>query len=90
MKIRYDFVTNSSSSSFVVAKQALTDEQIKLINDYYDNAKKYLPNAYIDKAWDITENEYFVKGYTIIDNFDFYNYLIAIGVPENAMHFSFS
>ena len=47
MKIRYDFVTNSSSSSFVVAKQSLTNEQIKLIYNYYDNAKKYLPDAYL-------------------------------------------
>lgn len=67
MKIRDGFVSNSSSSSFVVAKNAITDEQKQMIYDHSQEAG--------DDSWSIHENEYFVSGYTFMDNFNMFDFL---------------
>jgi len=36
MKKRHGFVSNSSSSSFVICKEYLTDEQVKAITNWYN------------------------------------------------------
>ena len=79
MKIRNGFVSNSSSSSFVIPKDKLTEEQIQLIKNHSTEASKhteYYNFGNVDEPWSIRESEYYISGDTFMDNFDMYEYLI--------------
>ena len=81
MKVRKDFVTNSSSSSFLIAKKHLDSDQIKAIRNHHELGKKLgLVNSRLDFPWDITENYNFITGYTDMDNFDMEEFLEKIDV----------
>ncbi|MEM4261227.1 MAG: hypothetical protein QXG00_08335 [Candidatus Woesearchaeota archaeon] len=72
MKIRMGFVSNSSSSSFIINLDDISAKQLqKIINNPTNN-----PQHEDYKSWNIEVTEKEIKGYTYIDNFDFYNYLI--------------
>ena len=86
MKTRIGFVSNSSSSSFVIAKSALTEKQIKLILNNDQSDQCYKVDEY--DCWNITEDEYYVKGSTFMDNYDMEEFLAKIGVAKNAIHWS--
>lgn len=86
MKVRFDFVTNSSSSSFVIAKSAITDEQKEKIFNYQYYAQEIMFD--FEDCWQIDEDEYFIRGYTIMDNCEMQRFLELIGVPTTAVKFS--
>ena len=79
MKYRLDFVTNSSSSSFIISKKYLDKDQIKAIYLHSELGEKLGIDYYKD-SWSIDENETFISGYTYMDNFDFYEFLEQIDV----------
>jgi len=96
MKLKTDFVTNSSCASFVIQKKHLTDLQIFMIHNHMKIAEQYYggrnedPNANWSwskyDAWKITETENNIAGETSMDNFDMIKFLINMGIDEDHIH----
>lgn len=90
MKIRSGYVSNSSSSSFLIPINALRQYQIEMIEDHIhctENWLKYNKDAEIDccddgNRWSIDVNEKCVYGYTFMDNFDMHFFLLNIAKVE--------
>ena len=81
MKIRYDFVTNSSSSSFLISKKYLDYDQIRAIRNHHKLGEKMgFVESWLDYPWNIKENNDFITGYTSMDNFDMESFLSKIEV----------
>ena len=98
MKIRNGFVSNSSSASFVIKKEDLDYHQIILIknheiiagmmgqasNDKYGQIGKF---GFVG-AWGIYEDMHEIRGTTTMDNFNMFEFLKAIGIPEDKIEYS--
>lgn len=89
MKIRAGFVSNSSSSSFKIRVNALTELQIKLIINHAKHYREFLEDKSDEfiqsNAWEIDVNGVWVKGSTDMDNLDMETYLRYIGVPDSSV-----
>ena len=79
MKIRIDFVTNSSSSSFTIRKSTLSEKQIQAIWNHSALGEK-LNLDYFDDSWKIVETDEFITGETSMDNFDMRELFDIIGI----------
>ncbi len=71
MKIRSNFVSNSSSSSFIISLDDITAKQLEQIKNHIEVGKE-LGIEYIDKSdeWDIEIKGNCVLGSTSMNNFD--------------------
>jgi len=76
MKKRDGFVSNSSSSSFIISKKYLSIDQIAKIKDNRNCGHEYADSDY----WNIEEDEATLRGQTFMDNFYIDNYMEEIGV----------
>jgi len=82
MKTRDGFVSNSSSSSFLICKKDLTDTQIAKINNHMEEAEKLGMYVNIHDEWAIHDHGDALKLSTGMDNFDMVTFLNRIGVRE--------
>ena len=74
MKSRNGFVSNSSSSSFMILKKYLSPDQIRRVYEHDGGSDR----------WNISEDEDFLMGETSMDNFDMEEFLIKrLEVPED-------
>jgi hypothetical protein len=73
MKIRSGFVSNSSSSSFIVSLKDISASDLKKIFDYSDNKSTELPIC--RDGWSFSVEGDVLHGFTIMDNDDLDKYL---------------
>ncbi len=90
MKIKIEFITNSSSASFTILKKNLSAAQADLIKNHIAESNNFIlhrgPQHQIynspGDAWQIIETEDSIEGYTSMDNFDMDWFLEKIGVAD--------
>jgi len=94
MKIKIDFVTNSSSASFYIMLDRITEEQRLLIHNHIEasHALCISPDLYnnLNDAWVITEDDKKIIGDTSMDNFDMLWFLDEIGINRDNVHYDHS
>lgn len=80
MQLRHGFVSNSSSSSFIIRKDQLTAHQIQQIMDHATVGEAMGLDYAGSDSWSIDVTDTEVRGWTSMDNFDMRDFLIRIGV----------
>ena len=90
MKIRTGFVSNSSSSSFLILKRDLTEQQIIQIRDHATLVIGMIDLGNTDQPWNIEEDDLIIEGATVMDNFDMRQYLDRIGVASQHIRWWYS
>ena len=83
MKIRSGFVSNSSSSSFVVSLSVISASDLQKLLQYSDVEE--VPRRGWRDSWSIEVNEEkgIVRGWTSMDNGDLDEYLKANGIDDS-------
>ena len=92
MKTRIGFVSNSSSSSFIIFnKHLLSEEQLNAIHNHIQFVKENEINDRFycdeDDAWNIAEMDHVIKGSTFMDNFDMRELFDILDIDNNNYKF---
>jgi len=85
MKIRKGFVSNSSSSSFIIQSKDLTRDQIEGLLAYKTTAEQHCCTEWLDDYWNVWETETSVKGFTHMDNFDMGRVMEVLEIPASVV-----
>lgn len=88
MKIRTNFITNSSSSSFCISKDELTDYTVEVFKNPKLVADQIVPTCdctreeYMElaKEWDIRDEDGKIYGFVSVANFDYSQIFYICGV----------
>lgn len=85
MKFRTDYVTNSSSSSFIISKKYLDGDQLQAIRKHIQLSEIMNKDFGWNDRWSIEENSKYISGYTSMDNFDMNSFFDFIEVPATVV-----
>ena len=90
MKTRMGFVSNSSSSSFVIKLSDLTGAQVSAIENHsrMTDLGESFEQCEEGQQWRIHIGIYDIAGYTDMDNFDMRAFLRVIGVKEEVIRWT--
>jgi len=84
MKLRKGFVSNSSSSSFIISGEGITELQKKMLENHIEYANREWPGEFFADgydAWTIHINENGdIEGDTMMNNFDIEEFMKRIGI----------
>ena len=83
MKTREGFVSNSSSASFVLKKNMVSEEQLEKVRNHSKEGKK-LGLQYAEDEWNIREGKRLMKGDTYMANFNMREFFQRIGISSEA------
>ena len=84
MKTRKGFVSNSSSSSFVIKLKHITARQLIKIQKHRE-----FENVSYNDEWSISIDNKHVYGSTSMDNFEMDEYLEEIGVKSKHINWNY-
>ena len=92
MKLRFGFVSNSSSASFILKMGCLTDEQISIIDEAMgeprEDTKRYKlevkdPGDGYSDYWDCIKHSGEIRGETYMDNGTLEEWFRELGIPQS-------
>ena len=95
MKERAGFVSNSSSSSFIIRMDVLSEYQIDQLHNHIAISQELTGGMSLcgcqndEDAWYISQEGMFLTGSTGMDNFNMSKFMELINVPENLIEWDY-